>query len=104
MIRPVVGKPIPLGTSDLTNPDISLLVYPNPCTGNTLNIRLHDPSAFPSRTPGKFTLRDMMGRIRMEGRATQLLDVSGLGNGIYFLETHDQTGIRTGGAKVIISR
>ena len=104
MIRPVVGKPIPVGINDIPTPSGRIAVFPNPCTGNTLNIKTADD--FPEKTGDLsfFFIHDMMGRVLSQGTVAKTIDVSNLRNGIYFLEIRNRSGYRTGTTKILISR
>jgi len=105
MIRPVLGKPIPLGVGDIVAGDSKIILYPNPCTSGVLHI------SNPARNgkiriagDGTIIISDMMGRIRLKTGYADAIDISSLDNGLYFLEIRGQTGLRSGIAKFIVSR
>ncbi len=105
MIRPVVGKPIPLGTNDLSAKDIKITIYPNPCGSGMLHLGIAG-SYGQNKTVEDATIfiADMMGRIRMKTAFQEDVDVSALANGLYFLEIRNRAGMRAGISKFIISR
>jgi hypothetical protein len=105
MIRPVVGKPIPLGTGDIETSDLKVTLYPNPCHSGTLHIHLPNSTETTLSTEnGQILISDLVGHLRLKTGYTHEVDVSTLANGLYFLEIRSHTGIRTGVAKFIISR
>jgi hypothetical protein len=105
MIRPVLGKPIPLGIGDLTSPDLKIGVYPNPCNTGILSLRITGYSEQNKITSGgTLVITDLIGHIRIRTAYQEKIDVSSLGNGLYFLELKDQSGKHAGVVKFIISR
>ncbi|MCX6267318.1 MAG: T9SS type A sorting domain-containing protein [Bacteroidetes bacterium] len=105
MIRPVVGKPIPLGIGDMVASEAKVIVYPNPCHTGVLHLRLPD-SYEKRRLPGdgKILVYNLIGKVQLTTGYRNEIDVSSLTNGLYFLEIKDRSGIRVGGSKFIISR
>jgi hypothetical protein len=105
LIRPVVGKPIPLGSGDIVSTDRRLVLYPNPCTSGTLHVRIPGISG-ESMEPAKGTIAiyDLTGRRRLFTSLQESIDVSNLPGGFYFAEVKGQSGIRTRISKFIISR
>lgn len=104
MIRPVVGKPIPLGIGDIETSDLKITPYPNPCTSGTLHLRLPKPTeTILARENGQILIADLIGHVRLKTRFANEIDVQTLANGLYFLEIRSRTGARVGVAKFIIS-
>ncbi|MEI7897546.1 MAG: T9SS type A sorting domain-containing protein [bacterium] len=105
MIRPVIGKPIPLGIGDIPASDLKITVYPNPCNTGTLRI-LIPGSVEKSRISGcgTITISDMIGHTRVKTAFRNEVDVTALAPGLYFMEISDCSGIRIGVSKFIISR
>ena len=106
LIRPVVGKKIPLGIHDLPQNQQLVSVYPNPCSGNILNINIINSDNSQNILNTGFVFRDITGRVMLSGTlpGDHQLDVSRLGSSIYFLELKRPSGERTGVSKVIITR
>ena len=105
MIRPVVGKPIPLGIGDVAPRDLKLFLYPNPCTNGILHIRI--PANFDKQQileTSTFTVSDLVGHVMLKSTFSSEIDVRSLASGIYFLELRDSPGNHLGVAKFIISR
>jgi len=105
MIRPVIGKPIPLGIGEIATNDFKITIYPNPCNTSLLHIRIPESSnnnrIFEG---GSLIISDLIGHIRLKTGYQNEIDVSYLASGFYFLEVKDRSGNRVGIAKFIISR
>ncbi len=105
MIRPVVGKPIPLGIGEVVPTSGKLFIYPNPCCGNTLHLRLSPGTATTEGAVSRMvTVTDLLGHVVLKGHVNSDLDVSSLRDGLYFLRLSDSSGSHYGSAKFIISR
>jgi hypothetical protein len=105
MIRPVIGKPIPLGIGDLTNRDIKMAVYPNPCRTGTLHINLPESNINTGDLENStLVITDLMGQVRLKSSYRAAIEVSSLPNGLYLIETRNRSGIRIGVSKFIIAK
>ena len=105
MIRPVVGKPIPVGIADIITGQLKLSVYPNPCSGSTLHLLLPASAVKQQLAESSMiTISDLVGHVVQKSRFSSQIDVSSLANGIYFLEYRDPAEFHHGIAKFIISR
>ncbi len=105
MIRPVVGKPIPLGSGELPAGEMKITLYPNPCNTNILHLHVPGiPEQSRTSTEGTLVVSDLVGHVRMRTGYQQEIDVSALANGLYFLEIRNCSASRIGVAKFIISR
>jgi hypothetical protein len=105
MIRPVIGKPIPLGIGDLTNRDIKMAVYPNPCPTGTLHINLPESNINTGDLENStLVITDLMGQVRLKSSYRAAIEVSSLPNGLYLIETRNRSGIRIGVSKFIIAK
>jgi len=105
MIRPVIGKPIPLGIGDVVTGDARLHVYPNPCNTGLLHI-VFPSSAIASEVPGgrMLIIRDLAGRVLIREPYRHDVDVSSLGNGMYLAEIRNAAGVTTAKSKFIVYR
>jgi len=103
MIRPMVGKPIPLGIPVIKTESFKLNLFPNPCSGNILqlNVAWTDPS-----DQGNYSLciSNLLGQVVLRLPYSLTIDVGSLPPGIFFLELKDNQGIRCGSEKFILSR
>ncbi len=107
MIRPIVGKPIPLvdGIGDIHTRDLTFTLFPNPCSENKLYIQFPENAEnFRLSETAILTISDLIGRVRLTSRFTNEIDVSSLRSGLYFLELKNLSGVRIGMKKFIISR
>ncbi|MFZ4521925.1 MAG: T9SS type A sorting domain-containing protein [Bacteroidales bacterium] len=104
MIRPVLGKPIPLGIDDPPAGNSTLTVYPNPCSSGTLHIN-NPISSGNIRFSGDciLTISDLVGHVHLRTGYQNEIDVNSLSRGLYFLEIRNPSGMRIGVAKFIIS-
>jgi hypothetical protein len=101
LIRPVLGKPIPLGINNKDKDTFSMTVFPNPCYSPSLHLDLPDN---PVTENAGITIFDITGRIQWQGNAANTIDVSMLNNGIYLLELKEKNGQRLAMTRFIISR
>ncbi|MEI7983624.1 MAG: T9SS type A sorting domain-containing protein, partial [Bacteroidota bacterium] len=104
LMRPVVGKPIPLGIGEFNPHKQSFNVYPNPCTTGRVTINI--PEMFLSgqvSATSMLTVYNLFGQQVLNSRITNNLDVSLLRGGVYFIALTDGSGMRLGVSKLIIS-
>jgi hypothetical protein len=105
MIRPVIGKPIPLGIGEISSEKSTIVAYPNPCSTRFLHLRIPETPEKPKIfEEGVAVIYNLMGQIQLRTGYQKEIDVSSLANGIYFLEIRNRSGIRAGITKFIISR
>jgi hypothetical protein len=105
MIRPVIGKPIPLGVGGMLTTDLKIGVYPNPCNTSILHIRMQRSGDDARITEsGTLIISDLIGHTRLKTSYQSEIDVSSLASGFYFLELRNRSGNRLGMQKFIISR
>ncbi len=102
MMRPIVGKPIPLGIEETEPVSVSLNVYPNPCRDGVLHLRLND-AAPSSADKYSISISNLLGQTMLKTRYTERLDLSALNQGIYILYLSDGNGNKTAVRKIIIT-
>jgi hypothetical protein len=105
LMRPVVGKPIPLSTGDIIPHRQSFELYPNPCMA--AKVTIHIPENGNQGQVSAFTLLtvyNLFGQPVLKSGYTSNLDVSTLPGGIYFVVLTNASGMRLGVSKLIISR
>ncbi|MFH1937887.1 MAG: T9SS type A sorting domain-containing protein [Bacteroidota bacterium] len=102
MIRPVVGKPIPLGIAEKKVTPLRLKVYPNPVSGEVVQIEL-PPSLTRTET---FTLHlyNLFGQEVLQEPFSGKADVTGFSPGIYLITLSGFSGPVMASAKLIITR
>ncbi|MCX6241824.1 MAG: T9SS type A sorting domain-containing protein [Bacteroidetes bacterium] len=102
MIRPVVGKAIPLGTEEKAASVSELRVYPNPCHDGILYLRTRGGST--SSAEGcSITVTNLLGQTLLSSKYSGRLDLTSLGQGIYILYLTDSNGNKTAVRKIIIA-
>ncbi|MCK9204464.1 MAG: T9SS type A sorting domain-containing protein [Bacteroidales bacterium] len=104
MMRPVVGKPIPLGTGEI-NPDrLEFGLYPNPCFSGKVNIRLPENDLIRAASRhASLTIYNLIGQPVLKSAYTSSLDVANLPDGIYCISLTDHDGTQIGTSKLIIA-
>lgn len=104
MIRPVIGKPLPLGINDnLTMAPGSISVWPNPCSTGKIKISLRSQRL--SETEGwKIIISNVTGLRLMELPYSETIDVTGISSGMYILTMINQETSERYSSKLIITR
>jgi len=103
MIRPVVGKPIPLGQGDILTENREIRIFPNPCSTGRIHIIKSDRQQL-SATGLRIRITDLTGHVLANHPCTDDLDVSDLPTGFYLLSVTDDAGKRITVKKLIITR
>ena len=105
LIRPVIGKPIPLGIGDIVSHNLKITIYPNPCSSGMLSFQIPESTRHDLISQGgTLFISDLIGQVRMKTPYQNEIDVSSLTTGLYFLEVRNRAGSRVGVTKLIISR
>jgi len=99
LIRPIIGKPIPLGIENPAPGSALFSVYPNPVKDDVLFVQALKQENLNYR----IHLYDIYGRQIMDQPLTHQLPVSSLTNGLYLLMISSQEGF-VYSAKIVISR
>lgn len=102
MIRPIVGKPIPLGIDDEAPPASALNVFPNPCRDGILHLSLNNSTAT-SAEGYTITIANLLGQTMLKMRFNERLDLTSLRQGIYILYLSDSKGNKNAVRKIIIT-
>lgn len=104
MMRPVVGKPIPLGTGEISHDRLSFVLSPNPFSSGRMTIRLEDGNHSNLRKDLlSLTVYNLTGQAVIRSAFTPSVDVSALPGGIYLVVLSDREGTLTGTAKLVIT-
>lgn len=101
LIRPVVGKPIPLGNNGIPTGKESLKIYPNPCREGTLYLQVKGSNGTAAL---KYRITDLVGHLRAEGNYTSGIHVSDFTPGLYIIEVNINDDPRPLRSRFIISR
>lgn len=102
LIRPVLGKPIPLGVEEEEAGKSQVRLFPNPC--NTGTLQWKSPDLENVREDLHIRIFDLTGRLRLTGPAENQVDVSGLAAGIYLFSLVDGSGLHVANSRLIITR
>jgi hypothetical protein len=104
MMRPIIGKPIPLGISSKKAQPGKLAIYPNPCSSGNVRVDFSEQPEDPINTGlWRLTVRNLYGQTVWSVPFTQNLDVSGLSGGFYVIEMLNSfTGQRFTGKLLVI--
>lgn len=104
MMRPVVGKAIPLGTGEIPHDRLSFVLSPNPVSSGRMTIRLEDGNRCNLRKDLlSLTVYNLTGQAVIRSAFTPSVDVSALPGGIYLVVLSDREGTLTGTAKLVIT-
>lgn len=89
MIRPVIGKPLPLGIADLSSEKGNIRVYPNPCSTGQVHISLDGSGTIQDKESWTITISNLTGQPVYQSHKPNVIDVSSLPEGIYFIEAQN---------------
>jgi hypothetical protein len=86
LMRPVVGKPIPLSVEEKQGEKGRLTVFPNPCKDGVIRIRISGVPSIGDDPEGlEIIIRDLTGRQIATHRYSEIIDISQIPDGIYIL-------------------
>lgn len=102
MIRPVVGKPIPLGIQEKTETIVKMNVYPNPASGEAVTISL--PATFDKTGTCTLRLYNVFGQEILKQPFSGTVNISHYSSGIYILTLSAPSGQVISSAKLIVNR
>ncbi len=103
LMRPVIGKPIPVGIGQIPIKKGSLAIYPNPCKSGLVHIILPENSnSENNEITWKITIYDLTGRKLKVFPYAETTDISGLPGGIYLLELQHTTNHQCFTGKLVV--
>ena len=103
MIRPIIGKPIPIGIEEVHSGNLEMQLFPNPNSAGTLHIRIPALENQREKEFYNLTIFNFLGSKIFTSPYREAIDISALPNGIYLLELRDKNGLRKGIGKFIRS-
>jgi hypothetical protein len=105
MIRPIIGKPIPLGIEESVDSHEKLKIYPNPCSGKNIQIDITG-NISPATSSGNYTfiVVNLFGQTVIQGSLVNPIDISALVPGLYFIELKNSSGVSLSTGKFIVTR
>ncbi|MBE0649124.1 MAG: T9SS type A sorting domain-containing protein [Bacteroidales bacterium] len=101
MIRPIVGKPIPLGIPERRDEIATLKIYPNPASGE---VQINLPGSTSKSEVYTIQLYNLFGQEVLREIYGGKIDVSGLGPGIYIVTLSGSSRQVVGTAKLVVNR
>jgi len=102
MIRPIVGKPIPLGITEEREEPVKLKVYPNPASGELVQIDL--PPSLNRKEIFILRLYNLFGQEVLRESFSGRANISVCSPGIYLVTLSGSSGLVLASAKLVISR
>ena len=102
MIRPILGKPIPLGVAQNHKEPVKLKVYPNPASGEFVQIDL--PSELDRTDIYTVRLINLFSQEVIREPFSGRVNVSGCSPGIYIITLSGSSGQVVATAKVVVRR
>jgi hypothetical protein len=104
MVRPVIGKPLPLGIANLTTGQGSIKVYPNPCITGQVHISMDESGNLQNKENWIITISGLTGQEIYRFQGIDVLDVSGLPSGIYIIKAQNTTTLQPLVSKLVIMK
>ncbi len=104
MIRPVIGKPIPLGIDEPGKVAGKLRFYPNPITGTISRLTVIPDPARKITESDTYTIYDCTGRIVIQDQFSHAVDVSALPNGLYVMTLQGKPSAPSATGRFMITR
>ncbi len=104
MVRPVIGKPLPLGIANLTSGKGRMKVYPNPCSTGQVHISMDESGTLINKENWTISISGLTGQLLYHAQGSDIVDVSGLPSGIYIIEAQNTTTIQHLVSKLVIMK
>jgi len=102
MIRPIVGKPIPLGIPNRQEEAVSMKIYPNPASGERIQVDF--PSSLDKTGIYTLHLYNLFGQEVAREPYAESFTLPGLAPGIYIITLSGSSSQVVATAKLVISR
>lgn len=105
MMRPVIGKPLPvsIATEKFVNQPLSL--FPNPCSSGQLHVRIPEELSDGNRSGNwQITIHELTGRTVKTGILYETTDISSLAEGIYIVEIRHSADQRIYTGKLVVMK
>jgi hypothetical protein len=104
MVRPVIGKPLPLGIANVTSGKGSMKVYPNPCSTGQVHISMEESGTLKNKENWTISISGLTGQQVYHSWWTNVVDVSGLPSGIYIIEALNTKTVQHFVSKLVIMK
>ncbi|MCX6252036.1 MAG: T9SS type A sorting domain-containing protein [Bacteroidetes bacterium] len=104
LMRPVIGKPLPVGIAETQKQDNLLRIYPNPNNTGKLTVCLSETTGQKNHPASMITIRNMVGQLVLSTDFKESIILPDLPAGIYVLSVGNLTNGTTHNSKLIITR
>ncbi|MCX6243581.1 MAG: T9SS type A sorting domain-containing protein [Bacteroidetes bacterium] len=104
MVRPVIGKPLPLGITSLSVQKRTLTVYPNPCNTGRIRLSMQGMTGNQDNNDVTISITGLTGQEVYHSGWTEIIDVSMLPAGMYFIKAQHRGDLQHSVAKLIIMK
>ncbi|TRZ72361.1 MAG: T9SS C-terminal target domain-containing protein [Bacteroidetes bacterium] len=104
MVRPVIGKPLPLGIANVTSGKGSMKVYPNPCSTGQVHISMDESGTLKNKENWTISISGLTGQRLYHSQGSDVVDVSGLPSGIYIIEARNTMTLQHLVSKLVIMK
>jgi hypothetical protein len=102
MVRPLIGKPLPVGIATLKSNKGNITVFPNPCNTGLIHITTRGQESTQSSDHMILTISTMTGQQVYQSGRTDVADVSLLPAGIYIIEVRNTSTFQHFVSKLVI--
>lgn len=102
MIRPIIGKPIPLGVPVHQQAPEELKIFPNPASGAMISIEI--PDRIKQRHNSTLRILNLYGQTLLEGPCSETITISGLTSGMYLITLSGDSGELQATGRLVITR
>ena len=103
LMRPVIGKPLPVGIETGKAATQSVSIFPNPCQTGKVHVRIPaKESGGESSGDWQITIYELTGRKVKTGILSETTDISGLAEGIYIVEVRHSANHQFFTSKLVV--
>jgi hypothetical protein len=104
MVRPVIGKPLPLGIANSITGKGSMEVYPNPCTTGKVHISMDRSGMFQNQENWIIYISSLTGQQLCHYQGSDIVDVTALSPGVYIIRAQNKTTSQHLVSKLVIMK
>jgi len=102
LFRPLIGKPLPLGINALDPVTDAFRIFPNPCNTGKVNLSISEGNKARSGEGWTISISSLTGQVMLRSEWKDVIDVSVLPSGLYFVEAQNAKTMRHLISKLII--
>ncbi len=104
LMRPVLGKPIPVGIPRLPAIPGRLLIYPNPATTGSITVEIPSTREYSGSNQLRIKLVNVYGQVVYSGMYSRTIHLADIPAGIYLVEVSGMTDGKSFNGKLIITK